>query len=145
MNTTKSQDTHLQVYTNYQKVSSLFSEVFTNEFVLCIHIIQALSQSSTTASPGAGPPYCRGQYNRGRIVRVVLCPSLGLCGGLSPEWPRPDSICSLAYVDKHFVWSASVVLVLVWFCFQWRAYGRCIPFHRTADFAWLHWGFFLGL
>ena len=79
------------------------------------HIIQAFPQSSSTAGPGAVPLYSRG---------IVQVPSLRFYGGLSPEWPRRDSICSLAYVDKHFVWSISVVLlVLVWFCFQRRAYS----------------------
>ena len=45
-------------------------------YQLTNHIIQALSQSSTTASPGARPPYCRSQYTRGRIVQVFRCPSL---------------------------------------------------------------------
>ena len=56
--------------------------------------------------------YCRGNYIRGRIVEVSRHPSRKCYGGLSPEWPRRDSLCSFVVVDIHFVLSMSVVLLV---------------------------------
>ena len=106
---------------------------------LQITLFKRFPQSSATAGPGAGPLCSRGHYTWGRIVQV---PSLRFYGGLSPEWPRRDSLCSLAYVDKHFVWSMSGVLLVgvgVILFSATRLPGRSILSHRTADFACLLW------